>query len=280
MASATRLWLFLDYDGTLAGFAPTPDHVEPDSEVLELLDHLVADPRIRVTVISGRRLSHVRSLIPVEGVMLAGTYGIELQTPSGRRIDRLDFNAVRPVLDRIKPEWKSQISEKPGFYLEDKGWSMAIHAKDAPNGEAATLLPRCRQIAEGFLARPGDRRATELPTGEVSIPPRRQTGGKSAGRVDFRILGGYKFLEIGPQLANKGKTVAYLIDHYPWLDALHVYIGDDDKDEEAFGTIHAQGGIAAVVASGDRESHADCRLTSPQEVRQWLRHLPGKVAAG
>lgn len=280
LACVRRIWLFLDYDGTLAGFAPTPDHVEPESEVLELLEELVARPDIRVTVISGRRLSHVRSLLPVEGVMLAGTYGIELQTPSGRQIDRLDFDAVRPILDRIKPQWSSQISEKRGFYLEDKSWSLAIHAKDAPDGEAASVLSRCRQIAEGFMASQMDREAVELTPDEVPIQHRRQADGDPARRDGFRILGGHKFLEVGPELANKGRTVAYLIDRYPWPGALHLYIGDDDKDEEAFGTIHAHGGIAAVVAPGDRQSAADCQLASPQAVRRWLRDLPGKVAAG
>ena len=30
LAQAERLWLFLDYDDTLADFAPTPEHVNSD----------------------------------------------------------------------------------------------------------------------------------------------------------------------------------------------------------------------------------------------------------
>ena len=28
LIEARRVWLFLDYDGTLAEFAPTPDHIQ------------------------------------------------------------------------------------------------------------------------------------------------------------------------------------------------------------------------------------------------------------
>ena len=81
LAQAERLWLFLDYDGTLADFAPTPEHVNPDPELVDLIERLARHPRFRVAVVSGRRLSHVQKLVPVPGVLLAGTYGIELQTP-------------------------------------------------------------------------------------------------------------------------------------------------------------------------------------------------------
>ena len=105
LAQAGRVWLFLDYDGTLADFAPTPEHVQPDPAVVDLLSRFVDEPRIRMAVVSGRRLSHVRSLLPVPGVLLAGTYGIELQTPEGERIDRLAYETIRPALDALKPRW-------------------------------------------------------------------------------------------------------------------------------------------------------------------------------
>ena len=71
LAQAARLWLFLDYDGTLADFAPTPEHVNPDPEVVDLIGRLQREPGFRVAVVSGRRLSHVQELVPVPGVLLA-----------------------------------------------------------------------------------------------------------------------------------------------------------------------------------------------------------------
>jgi trehalose-6-phosphatase len=83
----------------------------------------------------------------------------------------------------------------------------------------------------------------------------------------FRVLGGHRFLEIAPLLAHKGRTVDYLLSRYAWPGARLLYLGDDDKDEEAFGVIQARG------ASEPRETTADCRLESPGAARRWLRVL-------
>lgn len=245
LRDAERVWLFLDYDGTLAEFAPTPEHVEPDPDVLDLLSRLQRHEQIRITVVSGRRLSHVKDLLPLEGIMKAGTYGIELQLPSGEEIQRIDFENIRPTLADIKPRWQNLLSDHQGFFLEDKGWSLAIHAKDARDDEAEEILTKSEEIAA-----------------------------KLAKTSVFRILGGHKFLEIGPQIANKGNAVKYITESYPWANAKLIYIGDDDKDEEAFEPVQERGGIAIVVASKSRDSKADCRLESPFQVHHWLDALP------
>ncbi|MGD8598942.1 MAG: trehalose-phosphatase, partial [Anaerolineae bacterium] len=121
LAEFERLRLFLDYDGTLADFAPTPEHVEPDPELLELLSQLAQRPYLRVAVVSGRRLKHIQQLVPTPGILLAGTYGIELQLPDGERLDRLDYGAIRPILDALKPQWAALLDGRDGFFLEDKG---------------------------------------------------------------------------------------------------------------------------------------------------------------
>jgi trehalose 6-phosphate phosphatase len=247
LAGADRLWLFLDYDGTLADFAPTPEHVHPDPDLVALIDRLAQHPRFRVAIVSGRRLSHVRELVPVPGVLLAGTYGVELQTAEGERIDRLDYARLRPVLDALKPRWAVLIGERQGFFLEDKGWALALHARFAARDEADEVLAGARRLAVAAM----DEADPEV----------------------FRLLGGHRFLEIGPQLAHKGLTVAYLLDRYPWTGALPLYLGDDDKDEEAFGVIKARGGIAVVVAAEPRPTEADLRLESPQAARRWLESL-------
>lgn len=248
IAEAARLWLFLDYDGTLADFAPTPDVVEPDPAIAALLAHLAAHPRIRVSVISGRRLSHIQELIPVPGVLLAGTYGAELQMESGERLDRVPYETIRPPLDALKPRWAALIAGREGFFLEDKGWALALHARFAADSEAGAILDQARRAAD-----------------EV-IPPE-----------PFRILGGHKFLEVGPRLAHKGRTVEYLLERFPLPGALLVYLGDDDKDEEAFAVVKAQEGVAVLVAPEPRSTLADCRLESPADARAWLAALPDLI---
>jgi trehalose 6-phosphate phosphatase len=251
LARAERIRLFLDYDGTLAEFAPTPDHVRPDPEVVSLIGQLAQNPRFRVAVVSGRRLGHVRTLVPVPGVLLAGTYGVELQTPEGAQINRLDYDGVRPTLDTLKPRWADLIAGRVGYFLEDKGWALALHARFADEAECNRVLDGARRLAEAAM-----RQATpDL----------------------FRLLGGHKFLEIGPKLAHKGLAVGYLLDQFPWHGALPLYLGDDDKDEEAFGVIKARGGIAVVVAAEPRETKADLRLESPHAALAWLEGLVGGV---
>lgn len=248
IAEADHLRLFLDYDGTLADFAPTPDIVEPDSEIISLLTELAEHPRIRVTVISGRRLDHVEELLPVPEVLLAGTYGVELLLPNSEKIDRVPYDDLRPTLEEIKPKWQDLIADQRGFFLEDKDWALALHARHAPDDAAEVVLEKARDLASSAVE-------------------------ETLNSEFFRILDGHKFLEIGPALANKGKTVRHLLDRYPSPDALILYVGDDDKDEEAFDVIHAHGGLAIRVCDSPCETQADARLASPQKVRHWLQML-------
>jgi trehalose-phosphatase len=245
------LWLFLDYDGTLADFAPTPEEITPVPQVVQLLNRLAAKPAVRLSVISGRRLPDVQSLLPVPGIYLAGTYGVEIQMPSGELIRRANYDDLRPFLEKVKSEWNEIIENRTGFFLEDKGWALALHARFAEDEEAAEVLALAREVVNRRL-------------------PEEQ----------FRILGGHKFLEAAPAVAHKGGTVVYLLDHYPLPGAQLLYIGDDDKDEEAFEEIHTRGGIAVKVASGSQPtqpSEADYWLDSPQAVNLWLETLYARL---
>lgn len=242
-----RLWLFLDYDGTLADFAATPFDVEPNKKVIRLLEQLVHRPKYRVTILSGRRLKHIRQLLPIPGLFLAGTYGIEVLTPSGKTIDRADFFTLRPILETIKPHWAQLIRGRDGFLLEDKGWTLAIHARFADDREAEWILTQARDLL-------------------------------NAEQVNehFRVLGGHKFLEVAPRLASKKEAVAYLMSQYPFPNAQLLYIGDDDKDEEAFPLIHDSQGIALKVlhpSQMSRPTEADLCFGAPADALVWLRKL-------
>jgi trehalose 6-phosphate phosphatase len=245
---AHRVWLFLDYDGTLADLADTPEQVIPNRGLIRLLTGLAGDRHLRSAVISGRSLGQLRTLLPVPGMLLAGSYGIELQLPDGTLLERLDYAVIRPTLDNVKPRWADLISSRRGFFLEDKGWTLALHARFACDSKAEEVLECARQLAHASL----------------SLAP-------------LRLQGGHKFLEICPRLANKGTAVEYLLEQYAWPGALPVYVGDDDKDEDAFEVIKARSGLALLVSRQVRASRADCRLESPRAVRRWLRMLAARL---
>ena len=247
ISQAKHLCLFLDYDGTLADFAPTPDDIFPDPDIIALITRLNQHPKIKLAVVSGRRLDHLRALLPIPGLLLAGTYGVEILLPDGKVHHRLVYEDIRPDLDGLKPLWEDLIASRQGFYLEDKGWSLALHARYADDQEAGQVLAQAKELA----------------TGQIDL-------------TLFRILGGHKFLETSPQKANKGNTIHYLLGLYHPGECLSIYIGDDDKDEEAFQVIEQRGGVAIMVSEKPRMSHAELRLPAPPAVLEWLASILNK----
>ena len=248
VADASHMWLFLDYDGTLANFAAHPDKLEKDPKLVELIRQLAgAIERFRVTIISGRPLGSLQELLPVAGIFLAGVYGIELQTPAANIIRRGDYSTIRPSLDGFMPRWERIIGDRTGYYIEDKGWSLTLHAQAVDQKEVKKVFSEVQQ-----------------------------TTGGSAMENQFRWFLGPNYLEIVPIQAHKGETVKFLFKRYPFDGRHLVYIGDDDKDQEAFEDVHELGGINIQVSSPrhpGRYAESDYLLDSPQEVRKWLKTL-------
>jgi trehalose 6-phosphate phosphatase len=248
--SAGRAWLLLDYDGTLANFAPTPDDLLPDPQLQDLVSRLVAHPRLRVGVISGRRLAHIETLLPIPGLAIGGAYGLEFRLSDDRHVTRSRLADIRPSLDRLKPRIQALIAGRTGFYLEDKGWSLALHARFAPGEVADAVI----NTASGWM--------------------------EQAAGDGLRVLGGERFVEIVPAAADKGSAIAWLLEQFPLPGGLSVFIGDDDKDERAFAVVNGLGGCSVVVSHSPRDSLAQACLANPSETRDWLEHLLQVLPAG
>jgi len=247
-----KAWLFLDYDGTLVEFASTPELVLPDEKLIELIERLSRFGKVlRVVVLSGRKISQIQRLIPVQGILLAGTYGIEFQTWEGENVRLIEMETLRPYIERVKSIWNQMIEGKPGYYLEDKGYAVALHAKNAQPDEAQALIVNA-ELAVNQLG------AIEL----------------------LRILGGSMFLEVAPAKADKGAALRLLLDRFPWPGAEVLYIGDDDKDEAAFEVVRQIHGTPIVVAGTEHPTHALYRLESPDHVRRWLTDLVDALEQG
>jgi trehalose 6-phosphate phosphatase len=251
IARSPRTWLVLDYDGTLADFAPTPDTLLPDEALIALISRLARHSGVlRVMILSGRRFSHIQTLLPVPGILLAGTYGIEYQTWEGAMGAFFDMESERPELEKVKHAWSALIEGRDDFYLEDKGYTLALHGSRASDADARAVLSMANQAA-AFISE----------------------------RAALRVLGGYKFLEIAPTVADKGQSLTTFLERFPWPGAKIVYIGDDDKDEQAFAVVREREGIPILVAEKPRPSLALYRLSSPAEVRQWLALIANHLEA-
>ena len=195
-------------------------------------------------MISGRRLSHIQKLLPVKGLLLGGTYGIEVLMPDGRQLTAYPYEKLRPTIERIIPLWNTIIHGINGFYLEDKGWSLALHG----------LRAEQRDADEAFAS------ALNVITEEIADPR-------------FRVIQGNRFLEYAPVLANKSLAVRKVLNEFTPVDAMAIYIGDDDKDEEAMDVVIEAGGFGIKVSSSGEKTQAQFIIRDPSGVRLWLRSL-------
>ncbi|PKO01096.1 MAG: trehalose-phosphatase [Chloroflexi bacterium HGW-Chloroflexi-4] len=239
-----RLRLFLDYDGTLAEFALTPDTVLPDPELIFIFQQLINSPGVLPAIISGRRLSHIQELLPVKGLLLAGTYGVEMQLPNGELRNALTYEKIRPIINQILPHWQKLIQNLTGFYLEDKGWSLALHGKNASPSDLHLVMTKAQSSAQKMLP-----------------------------ESNFHLSVSERFLEVSPTLANKAVAVKWILEEMTPEQTLSIYIGDDEKDEDGFKPVIASGGYAVRVSEKQTSSLAQFHMTDPFEVRQWINNL-------
>lgn len=244
LAAHPSLYLFMDYDGTLAEFAHSPDSINPHPEVIALVERLLHLDSLRLAIISGRKLDYAVELLPIPGLVIAGTYGLELRDPEGTIHITSGVEGFRPFLSTLKTEWGKLLAPYNGFNLEDKSWTLAIHARYAPPDEARAVLDQAWESAVSL----------GVPEG-------------------LNFLHGNRFLEIGPRIASKARAVTQIYGEYPLAGSTAVYLGDDDKDEAGFDTINAMEGISILVSSDFHPTKASFWLKSPREARAWLSAL-------
>jgi len=229
-----RDWaFFLDIDGTLLEIAETPDAVRTDAADYRLLERLHAAAGGAVALVSGRTLAMIDDLFAPLKLPAAGQHGFERRDGEGRRRrHRFDAARLRPLAAALR-----QFAEKhPGLVFEDKGASVALHYRLAPElGEMA----HAQALAAAAL----------LP-GEVQVQP------------------GKMVWEVKPAGAHKGLAIEEFMRELPFRDRLPVFLGDDLTDEDGFHVVNRIGGHSIKVGAG--ESSARFRLPDPAAARAWL----------
>lgn len=237
-------WLVVvDFDGTLAPIVDHPDLASPAPGALDALRTLAA--ATPVAVLSGRPVSDVRRRLEGLTAAYAGGHGAELVLADGSDEPLVDPETVSGTLDRAEEVIRGLVDEEPGWLVERKQASLAVHHRLAHADSVATHGPRVEALLEHHAGEP----------------------------PGFEVLAAKAVLELRPSAANKGRALERIAERTPELVPL--VIGDDVTDEDAFAVARARGGRAVLVAETARPTVANDRIADPDAVVRLLTALVG-----
>ena len=253
-----QVFLFLDFDGTLAPIASHPDRAVFPRGNRSLLKSLSTLPRVRLAVISGRSLSDLEGKTRLPGVIQAGNHGLEIRFhsrekpwvhPGARRF--------RKRIDRLASDLNRALARYPGGYLEHKGFTLSLHYRMLEPAAAAGFLRTTRTVLAPYLT-----------------------------HRSLHVHRGKKVIEVHPPIQwDKGKAVLYIKKRWSRVTKngrrrptryFSIYLGDDQTDEDAFRAFRGRGHDAVSVRSPGTSIGIRVGKTAKTSANYYLRD-PGEV---
>jgi trehalose 6-phosphate phosphatase len=231
-----HLLLAFDFDGTLAPIVRAPGEAHMRPRTAALFTTLCA--RAPCAVISGRDANDVTSrLAGAAPKYVVGNHGIELA--SGEALA-----AYARAMEGAASGIRQALADQPGFELEHKPYSLALHYR------RASALGSARRRARAALAALGP---------------------------SFRVVPGKHVFNVVPASApHKGDALLALCARERAPTAL--FVGDDYTDEDAFRSALSLGGFSVRIGSA-RPTTARFRLLRQRDIDRLLAKLLAAAGA-
>lgn len=236
-----RSALFIDVDGTLLEIAPTPELVHVPPGVPALLARLAEQRGGALALVSGRKIDEIDRLFRPWRGPAAGVHGAECRGIDGRVAASGDGpadQAAAAALDRLRPALRQLARRLPGVALEDKGKTVAVHYRQAP--EKADEI---RSEIEPLLRDEADR---------------------------LRLIAGKMVFELQPRHHGKDGAIAAFMAEPPFQGRIPVFLGDDTTDEDGFAEVNRRGGVSIRAGAPSAATAAAYSLPSVSAVLDWL----------
>ena len=239
---AADLALFLDVDGTLLEIECEPDAVHVPDRLRRILQRLQAASGGALALVSGRSLEQLDRLFSPLRFSAAGLHGLER-----RNLDRvIERAAPDPELfERARRRLAEFADAHEGVLLEDKGLTLALHYRKAP--EAAEAAGRLAEMAV------------------------------AESRGAFALLRGKMVYELKPPGVDKGRAIAAFLAEAPFAGRRPVFAGDDMTDEAGFEAVNQRGGVSVRIGEGQATAAA-FGCADVAAVQTWLLELLGAGA--
>lgn len=245
-AAARPLVLLLDVDGTLAPIVRRPEDARVPDATLATLAALAALDDTHLVLVTGRTPDSARRLVPIAGAWIVGNHGAEQLAPDGTHRVAPEVAAHGPTLRAAADALAPLAAAVPGVWVEDKGWSLSLHYRQA----APADWPRVAEATAAVAARFGLRAGGGKQVVELRAPVAVDKG--TAGVALARTLGAD---------APAGAAIA---------------AGDDVTDEDLFVRGRAELPRCVTVRVGGGETAAEWRVEDPGEFAAVL----GRVVEG
>ena len=236
-----ELALLLDIDGTLLDLAPTPREVWVPPGLADTLSRLIRHGSGALALVSGRSLNDIDLIFAPAVFPAVGGHGAEMRLAP-------DSEAVAthaPPMDKdLKRRLAAIAKLAQGILVEDKGYSLALHYRLAPQAEQAIYQAVAQLRAD-------------LPSAPIEVLP------------------GKCVCEIKHSGFTKATGVRELMVRDPFKGRRPLFIGDDVTDETVFAIMPDYKGLSFSV--GRRARGVDGHFDTPADVREFLARLGPSV---
>lgn len=237
LSAPDKAAIFLDIDGTLLDMAPTPLEVKVSDELIATLASLMTTFGGAVAFVSGRPIAEIDRLFHPLRLPAVGGHGAEIRFAPRSEVRR---SKIATLDDELRGAFARIGRIGDGVIVEDKGYSLAIHYRLAP------------QLGGEII-----KAVTDVCKNE---------------RCDsLEVLPGKLVIEIKPGGYDKGTGLREMMSVPPFTGRSPIFVGDDVTDNAAFAALPDFGGAGFSV--GGVVPGTSFNFDGPQDVRRWLRYL-------
>jgi len=206
IAGADHILTALDYDGTLAPIAETPEEAAVPPETAAVVRELASGSHATVAIVSGRSVADLRLRMAEPNLILAGNHGLEIEGP-GISFVHPGAWELRDQVDFACWDLEAALESLPGVRMERKGLTATVHYRQMPKDLAGWIDATVLAVTRPYRSRLIVKRAL-------------------------------KAWEIRPRVQwNKGSAIRFLLR---WMRAprpLLICAGDDAADEDMYGVM-------------------------------------------
>lgn len=223
--------LFLDFDGTLADLAETPEAVRVEPGLVDTLEVLRQRLGGALAIVTGRPMIQTDGFLAPLLLPTAGIHGAERRGASGiiTQAPELEMPLIEAAVDQL-------LRRYPALRAEKKRSAIALHYRQAPE-----LRWACVSALQEA----------------VSHYP------------EATLLEGKMVVEVKSRSTTKATAIRDFLLEAPFHGRQPVFAGDDVTDEAGFEYVQSVNGLGVKVGPG--ETIAWRRVDSPAWLRESLR---------